>query len=80
MQIFSWSENPSPDLKSYFKELTKNVRYEMDPFWMIGSDPSEVDRKKSVKLISAIDNIEGNVYEAVFNFNGEKEAFVIIDL
>ena len=47
---------------------------------MIGSDPSEVDRKKSVKLLSAIENIEGNVYEAVLNLNGEKEALVTMNL
>lgn len=45
----------------------------MDPFWTQDSDPSDVD-KKSIKLISNIDNIEGNAFEAVINLNGAKEA------
>jgi hypothetical protein len=35
-----------------------------------------VDRKKSVKVISGLENVEGNVYEAVLNLNGQKEAIV----
>ena len=43
---------------------------------MIRAEPSPLDRKKSLKLLSGLEHIEKNVYEAVLNFNGQKEALV----
>ena len=72
---FSWSEDPKRDLSSYFSTIS-DKHFDIDPYWMIGPDSSDVDRKKSVKVISGLENIEGNVYEAVLNLNGQKEAIV----
>ena len=43
---------------------------------MIRAEQSPMDRKKSLKLLSGLEHIEKNVYEAVLNFNGQKEALV----
>ena len=42
---------------------------------MTGADPSPVDRK-NLKLISNVEKTDKKNYEAVFNFNGIKEAIV----
>ncbi len=72
--VCSWNKNPREDLKSYFSRI-EGFHYELDPFWTEGPDPSPVDRK-NVKLISGVEKNEKNVYEAVFNWNGQKEAIV----
>ena len=74
----SWSDNPTDDLKSYFLAISK-FSYNVDPFWMVRAEASPVDRKKSLKLISGLEHTEKNLYEAVLNFNGQKEALVSQD-
>ena len=74
MSIFSWNENAKADLSSYFSWL-EELYHENDPFWMTGADPSPVDRK-NLKMISNVEKTDKKNYEAVFNFNGIKEAIV----
>ena len=62
-------------ISSYFENIL--IRYKTDPFWMVDPDRSEIDRKKRILLLSNVEkqseDPQDQIYEAQFQFNGEKE-------
>jgi hypothetical protein len=62
-------------ISSFFENVL--IRQKSDPFWMIDPDQSEIDPKKRILLLSNIekqnDDPEDKIYEAQFQFNGQKE-------
>jgi hypothetical protein len=62
---------------AYFARISAH-RHDVDPFWMVEPDPTDVDRRKGVKLLTSVEKTDGKAFEAVFNFNGQKEAIVSV--
>ena len=46
-------EDVSEKLLFYFENI--RIRHKTDPFWMLDSDPLEVDKKKRILLLTAIE-------------------------
>ena len=50
---WNYGKDVSEKLLSYFENI--RIRYKTDPFWMLDSDPVEVDNKKRIFLLSNIE-------------------------